>query len=62
MDENRGQFIPHAQISVGPGNAAGMPTLAIGEVVEIKGVRFRVSRIKLYSGKLGLEMLRKGQP
>ena len=33
-----------------------LPTLAIGEVVDIKGVKFRVTRIKA-NGKLGLKML-----
>ena len=32
------------------------PTLYIGEVVEIKGVKFQVTRIKI-DGKLGLRML-----
>ena len=33
------------------------PCLSVGEIVEIKGVRFRVTRIKA-DGKLGLQMLR----
>lgn len=32
------------------------PTLSIGEVVEIKGIRFRVLRIKA-DGKIALKML-----
>ena len=32
------------------------PTLHIGEIVEIKGVKFLVTRIKL-DGKLGLKMV-----
>lgn len=35
---------------------AKRPTLYVGEVVEVKGVKFRVTRIKA-DGKLGLKML-----
>ena len=35
---------------------ASKPTLEIGEVVDIKGVKFRVTRIKR-DGKVGLKML-----
>ena len=43
------------------GNWKAMPTLAIGEVVAIKGVDFRVIRMKL-DGHLGLKMIPTGKP
>ncbi len=36
---------------------ARLPTLAIGETVEIKGVKFQVTRIKA-DGKVGFKMVR----
>ena len=67
MQESTGKFLPvdskayKAAISrMGPGNEASMPTLTEGEIVQIKGVDFRVTRIKMFSGKLGLKMVHKG--
>ncbi len=74
MDKETGTFMPIPRETeraiagyVGPERskyAAGLlaklprPTLSIGELVEIKGVRFMVLRMKA-DGKLGLKMMAK---
>ena len=67
MEQNTGNFVTdedlrrkfgkdlselHAQRE----KIAKLPQLEIGEVVDIKGVKFKVTRIKS-NGKLGLKML-----
>ena len=73
MQQSTGRFIDEKQMGVfskdlGPDSPAfkklrELPRLEIGEVVEIKGVKFAVTRIKS-NGKLGLRMLAipSGQP
>jgi len=70
MNEKTGEFIPKdssayrqenaRRAQAGPGNRAAMPILEEGEKVLIKGVEFRVKKIKMFSGHLALQMVPKG--
>jgi hypothetical protein len=67
MQASTGRFLPEdvarkIEKQMGPGNKALMPRLAEGELVEIKGVKFRVKRIKPFSGHLALQMVPTGKP
>ena len=63
MDANAGRFIMPDEMSKFKKDLRELeriqklPTLAIGEVVEIKGVKFTVRRIKA-DGRLGLRMVK----
>jgi len=72
MNEKTGKFLPvdgaeHKQAleklqkEMGPGNKAHMPTLEEGETVAIKGVDFKVTKIKMFSGYVALRMIAKGE-
>lgn len=76
MDANSGNFIPQEineelektlgtkekelfeRVQAMPGG--GLPTLAPYEIVPVKGVDFKVMRIYPFTGKLELEMVKKG--
>lgn len=56
-DARKGHALTAAESALTEKSPDGWPTLAEGEQVSIKGVWFRVTKIKLWTGQLRLQMM-----